>query len=145
VIETLPTAPPVTAEDLLIERSRVEQQRFRNSLVDEAQRLSPGFDPKGYEAHHILPLNEYGELNGLRSRLAGWGIDLNDASVNGVLLPRSGAVGSGTVHADTQRNDVYERAIRDRLEGATTRERAIEVLGTIKRELRNGTFIPPKE
>jgi hypothetical protein len=141
----LPAAPTVTVDDLIMERSRAEQQRFRNALIDGARAIDPNFDPAGYEAHHIVPLNEYPELNGIRERLAGWGIELDDASINGVLSPRSPDVGPGTVHADTQRNETYRDAILDRFRNVTTRERAIEVLDGIKQDLRNGTFIPPKK
>jgi hypothetical protein len=141
----LGAAPTVTADDLLMERNRAEQQRFRNALIDEARRIDPDFDPSRYDAHHAIPLNEYPQLNELRDRLAGWGIDMNDPSINGVMLPRSPDVGSGTVHADTQRNPEYEAAIRRRFAGVTTRERAVEVLDDIKQELRNGTFVPPKK
>jgi hypothetical protein len=145
VIETLPAAPPLTIDDLIMERNRAEQQRFRNALIDEARRIDPDFDPSRYDAHHIVPLSEYPELSGLRDRLAGWGIDLNDASINGVPSPRSSDVGPGTVHADTQRNSVYETAIQRRFEGITTREQALFELNAIKQELRDGTFVPPKK
>jgi A nuclease family of the HNH/ENDO VII superfamily with conserved AHH len=144
-IGTLPAAPPMTVADLLMERSRAEQQRFRNALIDEVRSNSPDFDPRGYEAHHILPLAEYPELNSLRDRLAGWGIDLNDPAINGVLLPGSAEVGQGTVHSDTQRNEHYRDAIRDQFKDVTTRQEAVDALAKIKEELRNGTFVPPKK
>jgi hypothetical protein len=146
IVEVYPMGPPTTIDELIIEqRSRAEQQRFRNWLIDEAQRLDPNFDPTLYDAHHIVPLTEYPELSGLRDRLSGWGIDLNDASINGVLAPRAPGAETGTVHSDTQRNEEYRDAIEKRFEGVTTRERAIEVLMAIRDELRNGTFILPKK
>jgi A nuclease family of the HNH/ENDO VII superfamily with conserved AHH len=143
-VETLPSAPQVTIEDLLTDkRNSTEQKRFRNNLIDEEQRQNPNFDPSRYQAHHIVPLTEYPEMSDLRDRLTGWGIDLND-SANGVLLPSKADVGPGTIHSDTQKYDVYRLEIERRFEGVNTRGEAMDMLTQIKNELRNGTFVPPK-
>lgn len=46
---------------------------------------------------------------------------------------------------DTQRNPRYEQALRARFNDVVTREEALVVLGQIKQELRDGTFIGPKD
>jgi hypothetical protein len=75
-------------------------------------------------------------LQGLRDRLQGWGIDINDID-NGVLLPVS-------EHRLTQRNDGYRNAIFEAFGRVTTADEARETLGRIKEQLRNGGFTPPK-
>jgi hypothetical protein len=121
-------------DDLAMDRSG--QTRFRNGLIDLERAKNPSFDPTGTEAHHIIPVNEYAQLQGLRDRLQGWGIDINDID-NGVLLPVS-------EHRLTQRNDGYRNAIFGAFDGVTTADRAREVLQDIKNQLRNGNFTPPK-
>jgi A nuclease family of the HNH/ENDO VII superfamily with conserved AHH len=135
----LPAAPPLSPEDLIIERNRAEQQRFRDALIDEMKAANPDFDPTGYHAHHILPLEQFPDLNDLRSDLAAWGIDLNNPA-NGLLLPGKEGIGNGeTPHSQTRGAD-YKQEIKDRFEGVTTREEALAVLDKIKNDLRHNTF-----
>ena len=133
----------VTAADLLILREG--QDKFRRDLIGEAKARNWGFDPTGYEAHHIVPVNEYPELNSIRAKLAEWGINVNDPA-NGVLLPTSKAPdgAEGTLHRDTRYNDTYEKAIKKAFEFVTNAAEARFALGRIKTQLQNGTFIPPK-
>jgi hypothetical protein len=139
-----PAAPQPTAAELIIERNRAEQQRFRNALVDEAKKIDPNFDATGFDAHHGIPLTDYPRLNGLRDQLAKWGVDLNDASINGVLLPRTKDAPGTTSHQDTQNNPAYSEEILDRFRDVKTKEEALDVLGKIRQDLRDGNFVEPK-
>ncbi len=139
-----PATPQPTAANLIIERNRAEQRRFRNALIDEARRIDPNFDPTGFDAHHGIPLTDYPRLNGLRAQLANWGIDLNDTSVNGVLLPRGRDAPGTTSHTDTQNNPAYSEEILDRFRGVESKGRALEVLGEIRQDLRDGNFVEPR-
>lgn len=80
----------------------------------------------------------------MRTRFKDWNIDLNRLG-NGVALPNGSGDGIGTPHSGTQRNPMYEQALRDRFNDVFTREEALVVLGQIKQELRDGTFIGPKK
>jgi hypothetical protein len=140
-----PAAPQPTAADLIIERNRAEQQRFRNALIDEAKRIDPNFDATGFDAHHGIPLTGYPELNNLRAKLAELGVNINDESINGVLLPRSKDAPGTTSHRDTQNNPDYWEQILDRFKGVDTRQEAIDTMTRIRDELKNGTFIEPKK
>jgi hypothetical protein len=139
-----PAAPQPTAADLIIERNRAEQQRFRDALIDEAKKIDPNFDPAGFEAHHGIPLNAYPRLDVLRQQLAAWDIDLNDASINGVLLPKGTNAEGTTGHGDTQSNPNYWREILDKFKGVETAARAIEVMKEVRTDLQNGNFVEPK-
>jgi hypothetical protein len=101
--------------------------------------LREGFGANPYpvdaEAHHILSANLFDTPLG--QRLQGWGIDLN-SSVNGVLLPRQDYVGRvATLHRG-RTSGAYNQAVVTRLEAATTRERALEILAELKDDLLHG-------
>jgi hypothetical protein len=133
--------------DAIIDRSREEQAEFRRKVIAELLAKNPNFPRRllsQYEAHHILPLNEYPELQGLRDKFAEWGIDLNSAE-NGVLLPKGEGIGSGTPHSDTQNNERYMQAMPDRFRDVTTREQALRELSEIKVELEERRLIPSKD
>jgi hypothetical protein len=132
-------------DELIIERNSAEQKRFRGWLVDEAKRIDPNFDPSGYDAHHVITLKDYPELNALRSKLVDLGIDINDASTNGVLLPRGKEAPGTTPHGDTQNNPAYWERILERFQQVDTRSRAIEVLAEIRSDLVDGRFVDPKK
>ena len=134
---------PVAPDDHIITRDQEEQRRFRGRVLQEAFARDPNFRPELYEAHHIIPLNEYPDLQGLREKLALWDIDLNSVA-NGVPLPKNAGEGVGTPHRDTQNNPVYERALLERFSEVDSPEEARFVLERIKEELLNGTFIPRK-
>jgi hypothetical protein len=131
---------------LIIEqRNRADQDRFRRGVVGEALRLDPGLDVTKYEAHHGIPLNAYPRLDDLRRQLAIWDIDLNDPSINGVLLPKGTNAEGTTGHGDTQSNPNYWREILTRFEGVETRSEAIDTMIKIRNDLRDGNFIEPKK
>jgi A nuclease family of the HNH/ENDO VII superfamily with conserved AHH len=113
-------------------------------LIDEAKKIDPNFDPARFEAHHGIPLNAYPRLDVLRQQLAAWDIDLNDASINGVLLPKGTNAEGTTGHGDTQSNPNYWREILDRFKGVETAARAIEVMKEVRTDLQNGNFVEPK-
>jgi len=142
-IETFPAENPPSAAELILTRDEQEQRRFRGRVIGEAIGLDRTLNPADYEAHHIVPLKEYPDLQDLRDRFAAWGIDLNDLA-NGVALPKAAGTGSGTLHKDTQANPDYVRALRDRFEGAVTRDDALRALQSIKQDLRSGTLIASK-
>lgn len=144
VIETFPENRPLSIEDLIHTRDPDAQRRFRGEVCAEGFRLDKNFEPGWYDAHHIIPLKDYAALDRLRERFKDWGIDLNSLE-NGVALPNGSGQGIGTPHSDTQHNPRYEQALRARFNDVFTREEALVVLGQIKQELRDGTFIEPKE
>jgi hypothetical protein len=135
----LEAAPQPSADDLIIQRDQDEQRRFRGRVIGEAFGLDPNFDPSLYDAHHVVPLTQYPDLQPLRDRFALWEIDLNDLA-NGVPLPRVAGVGEGTPHRETQNNRDYEESLQQRFASVETREEALDVLAQIKSELRAGTF-----
>jgi A nuclease family of the HNH/ENDO VII superfamily with conserved AHH len=149
---TAPAGPTISTtpiqwqswEDLLIERNAAEQKRFRGWLVDEARRIEPNFDPTGYDAHHMIALKEYPELNVLRIKLAELDVDINDPAINGVLLPRGKEAPGTTPHGDTQSNPEYWRETLERFRYVETREDAITVLKKIRTDLLDGKFVEPK-
>lgn len=139
-------ANPTEWADTILTRDQTAQADFRRSVIADHMASNPEFPREllpHYDAHHILPLNEYPDLQGLRDKFIEWGIDLNDP-VNGVLLPRIEGLGAGTLHRDTQGNLGYQREIWKRFADVTTGSRAIQVLAEIKSDLQQGTFIPPK-
>ena len=134
---------PVAPDDHIITRDQEEQRRFRGRVLQEAFARDPNFRPELYGAHHIIPLNEYPDLQGLREKLALWDIDLNSVA-NGVPLPKNAGEGVGTPHRDTQGNPEYRDALLSRFSDVQTRDEALFVLQQVKEELRQNTFVPRK-
>lgn len=137
-------ADPTHWSDLLIDRDKDEQAKFRGNVVAEHMARNPDFPRSqlaNYDAHHIVPLNEYPDLQGLRDKFAVWGIDLMDP-INGVLLPRQEGIGTGTPHKHTQSNPAYVDEIRTRFLGVSTGDQARAVLRQIKQDLLAETFFP---
>jgi A nuclease family of the HNH/ENDO VII superfamily with conserved AHH len=140
-VETLPAAPPTTANDLIIERRNSE---ILGDNLRAAGRPPPiganGEEIAGYDPHHILPSGKWSELDRLRQRFADWGIDLNDAA-NGVWLPGSQAPADATgSYHERLHNGEYRDAIAEAFRGITTRDKALDKLVEIRQQLENGTF-----
>ncbi|MDP8162410.1 hemagglutinin repeat-containing protein [Pasteurella skyensis] len=96
--------------------------------------------PKGTQAHHIVG-GTTGIGKATRKRLEKLGIDVN-SSANGVFLPGCGSSKAiGMVHCG-KHTQAYEEAIAAKLEFATTKEEAIEILSDIRKQLLDGTFTP---
>src|SRR5207248_1143533 len=81
--------------------------------------------PVPAQAHHIFPVELF--ETPLGGRLHAWGIDLNSVE-NGVLLPSKRFPGwEGAIHKGGQ-PAYYNRAVRELLEKATTKEKALDAL-----------------
>ena len=91
------------------------------------------------QAHHIVPVSTF-KLGDLGDRLCRLGIDLNSAE-NGVWLPtcqyKKNLKDQPTVHFGRPLGD-YEKDIRERFIGVTTREEALKVINQIRDELCSG-------
>jgi hypothetical protein len=137
-----PIPRQLTVEDLIVEaRASAEQRRFRDGLIEEAKRLNPNFDPKGYEAHHVFKLvGGSPDMQRVRAELQKLGLDLNDLA-NGVLLPGSNAPDNaqGAYHPRLD-NDVYNNRVTAELEGVTSAEQARGILRDIGNRLRANDY-----
>ena len=124
-------APSPTMDDLLIERRNAE---ILGNNLEQAGQSRPG----GYEAHHIVP-SEAGDarMEALRAKLAGLGIDLNNAA-NGVWLPGPNAP-EDVIEAYHRRlnNKVYNKAVADAFVQVTNKEDALDTLARIRSQLEN--------
>jgi RHS repeat-associated protein len=96
--------------------------------------------PVGSAAHHIVAAAAP-EAAAARSVLQRFGIGLNDP-VNGVFLPASRVApnaGAAAVHSGVH-TSAYYQAVNEALGAATTRQQAVDILGSIGQSLRSGAF-----
>jgi A nuclease family of the HNH/ENDO VII superfamily with conserved AHH len=141
-VETLPAAPPVTANDLIIEQrnSQILGDNLRAAGVHPPD--APNGGDTNYEAHHIVPSRAGGsDMDVIRDRLVNeWKIDLNSAA-NGVWLPGPNApVDAPEAYHRTLNNRDYNEAVISELSQATSRDDAIRILADIAHRLRERDF-----
>lgn len=140
--QPIPPPPPFVspiqeqnAKDLILQSSALLEKNMTAAGM--------GVKPAGYAAHHMVPENDgrFEQCQQARDIIAGFGITVNEA-VNGIYLPQTQTANEAT-SAQYHRNlhtEAYYQEVVDRLQDATTREEAVEILSEIRTELQNGTF-----
>ena len=110
----------------------IKGRRARDIL---AEKLGANPYPVKSEAHHILGVDQFDTP--LAIRLHNWGIDLNGLE-NGVLLPKYDYVDRiASIHRGRTAG-AYTEAVTKRLNEATSKEEALEILADLKEELMSG-------
>jgi hypothetical protein len=123
---------PLSPQDLIIQRQ--DSEALGASLGASGKPR-----PDGYEAHHIVPSRAGGEdMEALRQRLVGLGLDLNDAA-NGVWLPGPDApVEAPEAYHRRLNNRDYNEAVVRAFDEVTTLQEAKDVLSRIGSLLQQG-------
>lgn len=91
-----------------------------------------------YNAHHIVAKGS-SKAEEARAVLDKYGIDIDDAS-NGAFLPVKKDTSDAAYHPSLH-TDEYYRMINEELQAATSKDSALEILGSIQKRLLNGTFL----
>lgn len=77
----------------------------------------------------------------MQETLKRFGIDLNSPN-NGVFLPGCGASNAvGMIHCGRHTVD-YEKAVWEKLQGASSRQEAVKILQSIRNDLLDDLFTP---
>ncbi|MBX7058884.1 MAG: AHH domain-containing protein [Leptospirales bacterium] len=112
------------------------QNNFRQTLGPSPYRAGRS------QSHHILTRADFDSAAGKKLRQLG--IGPNDGSINGVHLPLTAADRIAQFPNTTLHNDSHTNAYRDYVRRAildptvNTREKAIQVLAGLRRELNTG-------
>jgi hypothetical protein len=114
-------------------------------LEKELERAGDPRPGPNFEPHHILPFED-SRVSGLRDSLEKLGVDAHDlnSAANGVWLPRGSQVANaeGAARHEFTFSNQYIRELKNRLQGATSREDALERLRQFGSDLRNGVWPP---
>lgn len=125
-------------EDLLTAARRMDVQGEKDLKKNLA---AAGIEkPQGYSsaAHHIAPQGVMKNPDGRAAReiIEGWGISVDNAA-NGVYLPTEKGVNAGSYHPSLHTKEYY-KMVYDRVSAAGSRDKVLEVLEQIRRELQMG-------
>lgn len=111
-------------------------RKLRQNMIKDRKTI-----PDGHAAHHIVPKadSRFPEAKEARKILENFKIDL-DSSPNGVPLPYKPGIGQGGYHPSIHTREYYRQLV-DRLRGATSKEKAIQVLKDVGEQLPKGRFL----
>lgn len=127
-------------EDLLTAARRMDVQGkkdLKKNLADAGVEKPSGYSSA---AHHIVPkgVKTNDDAAEARKIIEEWGIDVNNAA-NGVYLPTEKGINAGSYHPSLHTKDYY-KMVYDKVSAAGSRDKVLEVLEEIRRELQAGIY-----
>jgi hypothetical protein len=114
-------------------------------LEKELERAGDPRPGPNFEPHHILPFDD-SRVASVRNQLEELGVDAHDlnSAANGVWLPRGSQVANaeGAARHEFTFSNEYIGELKNRLQGSSSREDALQRLRQFGNDLRNGLWPP---